>query len=71
MRALVAQLMDADPARRPMAAVVAAELARYAVPALPVPVPAARDSAMVRRVRERMWKDVQEMLLDEPVLMEA
>jgi len=36
-----------------------------------VPVPAARDSAMVRRVREKMWKDVQEMLLDEPVLMEA
>lgn len=58
----------ADPARRPPATAAAEVLARYAREVLPVPVPAARDSAMVRRVREEMWKDVQEMLLDEPVL---
>jgi len=46
-------------------------LSGYARQVLPVPVPAVRDSAMVRRVREKMWKDVQEMLLDEPVLSEA
>ncbi len=71
VRDLVAALMDADPTRRPSARAAADRLSRYARGALPVPVPAVRDSAMVRRVREKMWKDVQEMLLDEPVLSEA
>ena len=71
VRDLVAALMDADPARRPSATAAADMLSRYAREVLPVPVPAMRDSAMLRRVREKMWKDVQEMLLDEPVLSEA
>ncbi|WWW35333.1 protein kinase [Stenotrophomonas rhizophila] len=71
VRDLVAALMDADPTRRPSATAAADLLSGYARQVLPVPVPAVRDSAMVRRVREKMWKDVQEMLLDEPVLSEA
>jgi len=70
VRQLVAQLMDADPLRRPSAAAAADLLALYGRASLPVPVPATRDSALVRRVRDKMWKDVQEMLLDEPVLGE-
>lgn len=67
VRELVAALMHADPLQRPTAASAAALLSAYAREVLPVPVPAKRDSALVRRVREKMWNEVQEMLLLDPM----
>lgn len=68
MRDLVAQLLHTDPLRRPSAQSVVDALAPYARSVLPVPTPAKRDSAVVRRVREKMWQEVQDMLIAEPAL---
>ncbi len=68
LRDLVAQLLHTDPLRRPSAQSVVDALAPYARSVLPVPTPAKRDSAVVRRVREKMWQEVQDMLIAEPAL---
>ncbi|WP_193789577.1 class III lanthionine synthetase LanKC N-terminal domain-containing protein [Salipiger sp. CCB-MM3] len=68
VRDLVLRLMDADPLKRPEAAEAHAVLSDYERVTLPVPTLPKRESAIVRRVREKLWKEAQDMILREPEL---
>lgn len=64
VRGLVSELMATDPDRRPPAAVAAKALRAYAMDTLPVPEQIDDESATVRSVREKLWRQARELVID-------